>query len=115
MNRGAVAPLNAIRWPDGVSAKRSIRLAVPGETARAREVAAARRFEQLENWMAVINEAQRAAPAAPRIDRRAKLSRQERRALVGPRAVLAKDDQHTAAALDEACEDAIAERGRKGD
>src|SRR5439155_20900443 len=79
------------------------------------EVAAARRFEQLENRMAVINEAQRAAPAAPRIDRRAKLSRQERRALVGPRAVLAKDDQHTAAALDEACEDAIGERGRKGD
>ena len=86
--------------------------AVP-EDVRGGEVAAARRLEDLEHGMAVIEVAERAAAAGRAIDGRAQAAGQQIRFALRPRRVLAHHDQQAAAALDEPLEHAAAAGRRK--
>ena len=75
------------------------------EKVRGGEIAAARRLEHLEDWMAVVEEAERTAASRHAIDRTAEFPGKEIRFVRGAarqRRAIAGDDEYAAAALDEA-------------
>ena len=83
------------------------------EDVRGGEVAAARRLEDLEHRMAVVQIAERAAARRRAIDGRAERARQQRGLALRPRRAIAGHDQQAAAALDELLQRAAAAGRRK--